>query len=170
MVHGHAHRWFVRSCSVLVLLPVLACTEVKPVDPIVGTWTLNVQRSKFRPGVPPQSMTVTYDRAGTGQHVVSVVVLRDGTSSRSEYTASYDGKDYPITGVAKVDAVSLRQIDTLTSERIDKLGGQRVQSYTRQVYADGRTMIVTQKGSDAMGSIVDHTMVFERKNEEIAKR
>jgi hypothetical protein len=163
MVHGHAHPWFVRSCIALVLAPMLACSEVRPADPLVGTWTLNIQRSKFRPGLPPKSMTVTYDQTPTGLRAVSVVVLRDGTSSRSEYTAGYDGKDYPITGVAQVDAVSLRQIDTLTSERIDKRAGQRVQSYTRQVYADGRTLIVTQKGTDAAGSIVDHQMVFEKK-------
>jgi hypothetical protein len=163
MVHGHIHRWFVRSCTALLLAPVLACTEVRPPDPLVGTWSLNIQRSKFRPGLPPKSMTVTCDQTATGLHTVSVVVLRDGTSSRSEYTAAYDGKDYPITGVAKVETVSLRQIDTLISERIDKHAGERVQSYTRQVYADGRTMIVTQKGTDAMGSIVDHEMVFEKK-------
>jgi hypothetical protein len=164
MFQGLARPWFVRSCTMLMLVPVLACTKVQqPPDPLVGTWTLNVQKSKFRPGLPPSSMTVTYEQTPQGLHAVSIVVLRDGTSSRNEYTAAYDGKDYPITGVAKVETVSIRQIDTLTSERIDKRAGERVQSYLRQVYADGRTMIVTQKGSDAMGSLVDHLMVFEKK-------
>jgi hypothetical protein len=164
MFHGNARPWVVRGCAVVLLVPVLACTRVQPPDPLVGTWTLNIERSKFHPGLPPRSMTVTYEQMPTGAlHVISEVVLRDGTSARSEYTAAYDGKDYPITGVAQVDTVSLRQIDTLTSERIDKRAGQRVQSYTRQVYADGRTLIVTQKGSDATGSLVDHLMIFEKK-------
>jgi hypothetical protein len=163
MFRGFARPWLLRSCTALLLVPVVACTEVRPPDPLVGTWTLNVQRSKFRPGLPPQSMTMTYEQTPNGLHAVSIVVLRDGTSSRNEYTAAYDGKDYPITGVAQVDTVSMRQIDTLTSERIDKRAGQRVQSYMRQVYADGRTLMVTQKGSDSTGSIVDHLMVFEKK-------
>jgi len=164
MFQGFTRPWVVRSCTTLLLVPVLACTKVQqPPDPLVGTWTLNIARSKFRPGLPPKSMTVTYEQVPEGLHATSIVVLRDGTSSRNEYTAAYDGKDYPITGVAKVDAVTIRQIDTLTSERIDKRGGERVQSYLRQVYADGRTMIVTQKGADAMGSLVDHTMIFEKK-------
>jgi len=164
MFQGFTRPWFVRSCTTLLLVPVLACTKVQqPPDPLVGTWTLNIQRSKFRPGLPPKSMTVTYEQVPEGLHQVSIVVLRDGTTARSEYTAGYDGKDHPITGVAKVDTVQMRQIDTLTSERIDKLAGERVQSYTRQVYADGRMMIVTQKGSDAMGSLVDHLMIFEKK-------
>ena len=107
---------------------------------------------------------MTYEQTDAGQlHAVSTVILRDGTSSTNEYTAGYDGKDYPISGVAQVETVSMRQIDTLTTERIDKRGGQRVQSYMRQVYADGHTMIVTQKGADAAGSLVDHVMIFEKK-------
>jgi hypothetical protein len=166
MFHGYTRPWFVRSCAAILLVPALAActtTSARPQDPLVGTWTLNVQRSKFKPNLPPQSMTVSYDETSHGLHTVSLVVLRDGTNSRNEYTASYDGKDYPITGVVKVDTVALRQIDTLTSQRVDKRAGVEVQSYLRQVYADGRTLIVTQKGKDETGSIVDHRMVFEKK-------
>jgi hypothetical protein len=162
MFHGTHRPWFVFSCTSL-LLATLSCTEVRPADPLVGSWTLNAARSRFSPGPAPKSITVTYEQAPQGLHVVSVVVTSDGTSSRTEYTAGYDGKDYPITGVPQVETTSIRQIDALTSERIDKRAGQRVQSYTRQVYADGRTLIVTQKGTDATGSPVDNVMVFDKK-------
>lgn len=164
MFHGSARPWVAHGCMAVLLVPMLACKTVRPPDPLVGTWSLNIARSKFRPGLPPSSMTMTYEQLDSGQlHAVSTVVLRDGTTSTNEYTASYDGKDYPISGVAQVETVSMRQIDTLTSERIDKRAGHRVQSYMRQVYADGHTMIVTQKGADAAGSLVDHVMIFEKK-------
>jgi hypothetical protein len=162
MFHGTHYPWFVRSCPVLLLLT-LGCTVIRPADPLVGTWTLNVARSKFNPGPAPKSITVTYEQASQGLHVVSEVVLPDGTTSRSEYTAAYDGKDYPITGVPQVETVSMRQIDARTSERIDKRAGQRVQSYTRQVYADGKTMVVVQKAQDSTGSPVENLMVFDKK-------
>jgi hypothetical protein len=162
MFHGIHRPWFVRSCSSLLLVSALACTEVKPADPLVGTWTLNLARSKFSPGPAPQSLVVTYEQTANGLHVIAVSTS-DGTSSRSEYTATYDGKDVPITGVPQVETTSMRQIDALTSERIDKRAGKRVQSYTRQVYADGRTMVVTQKGTDASGSPVDNQMTFDKK-------
>jgi hypothetical protein len=165
MFHGTCRPWFLLS-STFLLSAAMSCASVGPVgpsDPLVGTWIMNAGKSKFNPGPTPKSITVTYEPAAKGLHVVSVIVTQDGTSATSEYTAAYDGKDYPITGVPQVETVQLRQIDALTSERIDKRGGQRVQSYTRQVYADGRTMIVTQKGADAMGSLVDHTMIFEKK-------
>jgi hypothetical protein len=171
MFRGSAYPWFVRACAALLLVPVLACSgsgsgpssEIKQSDPLVGTWTLNLDRSKFRPALVPRSMTMTFEQTPAGLHGVSVVTLRDGTSSRNEYTAAYDGRDYPIVGVANVDTVSIRQIDTLTSERVDKRAGKRVQSYTRQVYSDGRTLVVTQKGTDATGARVDHLMIFDRK-------
>jgi hypothetical protein len=163
MFHGIHRPWFVRSCSSVLLVSALACTEVKPADPLVGTWTLNAARSKFSPGPAPRSLVVTYEQTTKGLHVIAVSTTADGSSSRSEYTADYDGKDYPITGVPQVETTSLRQIDALTSERIDKRAGRRVQSYTRQVYADGRTMVVTQKGTDATGSPVDNLMTFDKK-------
>jgi hypothetical protein len=163
MFHGSVRRWLVRTCIPVLVAPVLACKDVRPPDPLVGTWTLNVTRSKIHPpGLPPKSMTVTYEQTTGGLRSVSTVVLRDGSSSQSEYTAAYDGKDYPISGVPQVDSVSMRQIDPLTSECINKRGGQRVQLYTRQVYADGRVMLVTQKGSDDSAANVDR-LVFEKR-------
>ena len=163
MVHGYIRPWFVRACMLLVLVPALACKDVRPPDPLVGTWALNVKRSKIHPpSLPPQSMTVTYEQTTGGLRSISTVVLRDGSASRSEYTAAYDGKDYPITGVPHVDSVSMRQIDPLTTECISKRAGQQVQSYMRQVYADGRVMLVTQKGNDTVGAAID-TLVFEKR-------
>jgi hypothetical protein len=171
MFHGTHRLWFALSSTSLSLLTILLTTVscisgtagTRPADPLVGTWVMNAQRSKFNPGPAPRSITVTYEQVPQGLHVVNVTVISDGTSSRSEYTAGWDGKDVPITGVPQVETTSMRQIDALTSERIDKRGGQRVQSYMRQVYADGRTMIVTQKGTDASGSAVDNTIVLEKK-------
>ena len=166
MFLGTCRPWHLLSCSFL-LLGALSCATIGPVggtnDPLVGTWVLNPAKSKFNPGPAPKNITVTYEAAAGGLHVKSVVVTQDGASATSEYTAAPDGKDYPITGVPQVETVSVRQIDALTSERIDKRGGQRVQSYTRQVYADGKTLVVTQKGTDATGSTVDNEMVFDKK-------
>jgi hypothetical protein len=163
MFHGTPRPWFVRSCIALLLLAASSCSQFMPADPLVGTWTLNPARSKFSPGPAPKAITVTYEQTSKGLHVVSEVTTTDGATARSEYTAAYDGKDYPISGVPEVETVQLRQINALTSERIDKKAGQRVQSYTRQVYADGKTMVVTQKGTTDTGGVVENVMVFDKK-------
>jgi hypothetical protein len=161
MFHGTSRLGFVLFGTSL-LLTVLSCAQFQAADPLVGSWTMNAARSKFNPGPAPKSITVTYAQAGQALHVVSVLVTPDGASARTEYTAAYDGKDYPIQGVPDVETVSLRQIDALTSERIDKHSGKQVQSYTRQVYADGRTLIVTQKGTDGTGAPVNNVIVFDK--------
>jgi hypothetical protein len=161
MFHGTHRPWFVLSCTSL-LLTALACGTFRRADPLEGSWSMNPARSKFNPGPAPKSLTVTYEPTAKGLHVIAVSVSSDGTTARSEYTADYDGKENPITGVPQVETVSLRRIDDLTSERIDKRAGKQVQSYVRQVYADGKTLVVTQKGTDAFGAPVDNVIVFEK--------
>jgi len=163
MFHGLSLPWFGRSCTTLLVFLAISCSQFQRADPLVGTWTLNLQRSKFSPGPAPKNITVTYEQTANGLHVVSIVELPDGSNNRSEYTAGYDGKEYPITGVPQVETVSMRQIDARTTERVDKKAGQRVQSYMRQVYADGKTMVVTQKGTDDTGSPIENVMTFDKK-------
>jgi hypothetical protein len=78
------------------------------------------------------------------------------------YTASYDGKDYPITGSASADTLALKATAKNTVERVDKKGGKVVQTFVRKISADGKTMTVTQKATTPKGEAVENTMVFER--------
>ena len=38
-------------------------------DTFIGTWKLNLAKSKYSPGPPPKSQTATYDAAGDGVKV-----------------------------------------------------------------------------------------------------
>jgi hypothetical protein len=78
-------------------------------DAAIGTWKLNVAKSKFSPGPPPQSATVTYEESGRGVKRTGEAVSADGTKTSFEYTAQYDGKDYPITGNPNADTVALKR-------------------------------------------------------------
>lgn len=131
-------------------------------DPRIGTWKLNVAKSSYSPGPPPQSQTLTIEAAGQGEKVTSKVVGADGTSTTTVYTANFDGKDYPLTGSPIADMVSLKRIDTRTTERTDKKGGAVAQTIRRVVSADGKTMNVTVKGKNAQGQEVSNVVVFEK--------
>ena len=37
---------------------------------VFGTWKLNPAKSKYSPGPPPKSMTITYSAAGFGMKIV----------------------------------------------------------------------------------------------------
>lgn len=131
-------------------------------DPIVGTWKLNVAKSTYSPGPAPKSLTAKIEAVGEGEKVTADGVRGDDTPIQVEYTAQYDGKDYPISGSPTADTVSLKRLDANTTERTDKKGGKVVQTLTRKISSDGKTATVTYKGTDAEGRPFNNVGVFEK--------
>ena len=131
-------------------------------DPIVGTWKLNVAKSTYSPGPAPKSITAKVEAAGDGEKLTADGVRGDDTPILVEYTAQYDGKDYPISGSPMADTVSLKRLDANTTERTDKKGGKVVQTLTRKLSSDGKTLTVTIKGTDAEGRPINNLAMFEK--------
>jgi hypothetical protein len=131
-------------------------------DPRIGTWKLNVAKSKYSPGPAPQSLTVNVEPSGQGEKVTTEFVNADGTRTTTEYTANFDGKDYPLTGSQIADTVSLKRSNARTTVRTDKKGGKVAQTLRRVVSKDGKTMTVTTKGTNAQGQAVNNVAVFEK--------
>jgi len=131
-------------------------------DPRMGTWKLNVAKSKYSPGPAPQALTVKVEPSGQGEKVIAEFVNADGTRTTTQYTANFDGKDNPLTGSQMADMVSLKRIDARTTERTDKKGDKVAQTLRRVVSQDGKTMTVTTKGTNAQGQAVNNVVVFEK--------
>lgn len=130
-------------------------------DPLHGTWKLNAAKSQFTPGPAPKATSIKYEAAGDGLKVI-VETESDKGKGHWEYTASFDGKDYPVTGNPESDAVSLKRIDKATSQATLKKGGKAITTNTRVVSADGKTLTITVKGTDAQGKAVDNVQVYEK--------
>jgi hypothetical protein len=67
-------------------------------NPAIGTWKLNVARSKYTPGPPPKSATITYEETADGIKRTGESVDAEGKTTSFGYTAKNDGKDYPVHG------------------------------------------------------------------------
>lgn len=126
-----------------------------------GTWNLNLEKTKYTPGVP-QSETITYDRSGQGLAYTSQAVDTHGEPKTSRGTIVYDGKDYPVTGSDDYDSVASKRVDDFTGETTRKQGGKVVQTVTRVVSKDGKTLTQTTKGVDAEGKTVDIVAVYDK--------
>ncbi len=100
--------------------------------------------------------------AGKGEKATTEFVNPDGTRTTVQYTANFDGKDYPLTGSQVADSVSLKRIDARTTDRTDKKGGKVAQTLRRVVSQDGKTMTVTVKGTNAQGQKVNNVVVFDK--------
>src|SRR5262249_27103906 len=85
-------------------------------SPFFGTWKLNVAKSKWSPGPALKSQTAKIEPTDGGMKVSSDRVDSEGKQTHFEWTAKFDGKDYPVKGDANRDAVSLKKIDDHTLE------------------------------------------------------
>ncbi len=157
--------WRTLTLGVILALGVVLGADIANLsaqasDPRMGTWKLNVAKSKFSPGPAPQALTVKVEPSGQGEKVTAEFVNADGTRTTTQYTANFDGKDYPLTGSQIADTVSLKRINARTTDRTDRKGGTVAQTLRRVVSQDGKTMTVTTKGTNAQGQAVNNVVVF----------
>lgn len=147
--------------SVFALLA--ACTVLVAADPVIGTWKLNTAKSKYSPGPPPKSGTVTYEAANGGIKRSGEMVNADGQTVSFTYTANYDGKDYPITGNnPNADAISLKRINDYTTEASLKKGGKTTGTARRVVSKDGKTLTITLTGNTPDGKRMRNILVYDK--------
>lgn len=137
---------------------VLAQTPV----PGLGTWKLNVAKSRYTPGPAPKSVTVTFSAAGQGVKAVIDGVAPDGSKIHWEYTASFDGKPHSVTGNGDGDMVVMRRVDPNTIETAYTLKGKPTLVNRRVASADGKTLTVTSTGTNAQGQKINNVQVFEK--------
>ncbi len=131
-------------------------------DSVVGTWNLNVAKSKYSPGPPPKSATITYEETADGIKRTGESIDAEGNKTSFEYTAKYDGKDYPVTGSDRFDGISLKRINDRTAEATLKKGGKMVSHARRVVSKDGKTMTLTLTGTDPKGQKMKNVAVYEK--------
>jgi hypothetical protein len=142
--------------------PLLSATAADVQDPLVGTWQLNRDKSTFDPGPGPKGQMRIYAHSGDTEKLTARGVGPDGKPTLVQYSARYDGKDYPITGSAGGDHISLRRIDELTTESSEKRDGKVTIVATRTVSPDGKTLVVIHKGTAPSGQTLNHRMVFDK--------
>ena len=132
-------------------------------DPFVGTWKLNLAKSKYSPGPAPKATSSTYEAAGKGYKVTVKTEPASGPAQEWSYTSNLDGKDAAISGNnPNADTVAAKRIDAHTLEIVNKKGGTVTSTQKNVVSADGKTRTVTTTGTTADGQKVHNVAVYER--------
>jgi hypothetical protein len=146
-----------------VLAAVLGAALLAQADSQVGTWKLNVAKSKYSPGPAPKSATTVIEAAGAGTKLIVDQVTADGTTRHWEVTANYDGKDSKVTGNnPDADTIARTRVNANTVQTVSKKGGKVTTTQTSTVSADGKTRTVTTKGVNAAGQTVNNVAVYEK--------
>jgi hypothetical protein len=131
-------------------------------DPILGTWKLNLSKSKYIPGPAPRSQTRVYRRTPNGIFVTIDTVDAKGTKQPTiEFEEKYDGKEYPIKGSEIGDALVLKRINNYLSEAIMKHGGMVVATTRRIITDNGKTLMLIYQEAN-YDRPVDNIIVYDR--------
>jgi hypothetical protein len=149
------------AVGLVVLLGATALAQSSNTE--LGTWKLNVAKSKYSPGTAVKSGTIKVEAAGAGIKQTVDTVSADGTVRRYEYTAKYDGKDSPIIGNSPYgDTIARTRINATTTKSVNKKGGKITTTQTTVVSGDGKTRTVTTKGTNVLGQTTDNVTVWEK--------
>lgn len=153
-----------RSIAIATALTLLVGSAAVAQGPApgLGSWTLDVAKSKYSPGPTPKSGTVTFSAVGQSVKAVVDLLGPDGSKIHWEYTAALDGKPAPVTGNPDGDMVAAKRTNPNTIETSYTLKGKPTTVNTRVVSADGKSMTVTSTGINAQGQKVDNHQVFTK--------
>jgi hypothetical protein len=153
--------------SVVTILFVLAAvaTVAMAADPWVGTWKLNPAKSKAPGGrLPHPSSTNVIEIQGETMHMIVDQTYATGKLEHVEYTAAFDGKEYPVkVSPPSPDpyTISLKRINPRTREFVENIGKLTIKG--RDVlseYGKSFSRIVTSK--DAEGHDTSIIQFFEK--------
>lgn len=156
---------FVLAALLTISLAGTAAAQSKD-DPSIGTWKLNVVKSKFTPGPPIQGDTRSYEVNEAGWLFVTTETIQpDGTRTGVRFAAKFDGKAYPQIGrfAPTVTLITYEPVDRRTLKYTQRdTSGTIVSTNTRTVSADGKTMLIEQRTTNAGGQPVVNIELFER--------
>jgi hypothetical protein len=155
-------KMFAGFTTAMLLVAFALNVAAAATDQHSGTWKMNPAKSNYTPGPAPKSNTVTINSDADNIKLSSDGIDAAGNPTHVEYTAKYDGKDYPITGVPNVDTVALERPDANTIRSTMKKGDQVVMTVTSVISKDGKTRTSTFKGKSADGQDINNVVVYDK--------
>ncbi|HLZ12971.1 MAG TPA: hypothetical protein VKP58_10310 [Candidatus Acidoferrum sp.] len=148
-------------CAV-VCAGLMCSAAAKAADPQTGTWKLNAAKSLYSPGPAAKSVTLTIWAEEKSVKIHSEGIDGEGKATKVDFTANFDGKDYPATGIAAGDMVSVERVDANILRVNMKKGGVTVMTVTSVVSADGKLRTSTFVGKDNEGHDVKNVVVYDK--------
>jgi len=142
---------------ILVLFAAVAAVRAET-DPRVGTWKLDVAKSKSTNPLP-KSETRTYSAEGSKIMGNTEGVNAEGKPISSHYDATADGTDHP---GAPGMTISIKQTGPAAYAGTVKKDGKVISTNTAMISGGGKVFTFKSKGADAQGKAFTSTVVYER--------
>jgi len=131
-------------------------------NPLIGTWKLNLEKSKYISGPAPRSGTLTYAPDGQNIRNTADAIDAQGQATKTVFMHIYDGQPHPTTGSPAFDASAYTRVDPNTFVFSRLKAGKLVGAGTGVLSQDGKTWTVTQAGTDANGRPLNSIAVYDK--------
>ena len=146
--------------------PILTGQTAAAIDKsYMGTWKLNVAKSKYTPGPGPKESTRIHEDRGNGFVLITTDgVNAQGVKNHGAYVYKPDGKPYPQAGLnqATVQTIALTAVDPYTVTFNTMVDGKIVGTGKRTIAKDGKTMTIETKGTNAQGQPTRTMAVWDK--------
>ena len=130
-------------------------------DNWVGSWKLNASKSTpSTSGLRVDSLK--FEATAAGIKLTSDGTDAQGKATHASYTSKFDGKEVPWTGNPMADTAAPKKVDDNSYVNAWKLAGKGTVTAKVVVSGDGKTLTVTQDGTDAQGGKVHSVTVYDR--------
>lgn len=157
-------KLFVSIATILIMVLSVAGSVPAQTDHFVGTWKLNVKKSKFVPGPMWKSETRIVSPGPLGMDVSVKCVASDSSAQEFNYTSNLDGKSYPITGQGPYGANTIAT-NLTTPNRIQSTlskDNNVVATATSLVSNGGKVLTITTRGTGTNGKPFTSIAVYDK--------
>jgi hypothetical protein len=145
------------SVVVVASAVVLGGTAFAQSNPFIGTWTLNVAKSQFGPGLSPTRGTLVIEKA---QEADSVKFATTAIVQMTwPYSAHFDSSEQQ---VPQVDSIAVKRAGANTSAFTIKERGRVGRTGKIVVSRDRKLLTVTATWANAEGQKVHSVQVYDR--------
>jgi hypothetical protein len=130
-------------------------------NPFVGTWTANIEKSRRHANHQFGSATLRFEVSGDDVSLMHSGVNASGKSESGTTVLRADGEDRPVSPQAPGVVVATRWVGTNVLETVAKKDGQVVGHGKYEVSLDGATLTATVAGTDGAGQPFEQVIVFD---------
>jgi hypothetical protein len=151
--------------AVVVVCLALAGSMFADSTAFVGTWKLNLEKSKYPAGMAPKSLTRTVSADGDSLTYKFDGVGPDGAAISFSFTCKLDGSDAEVSGSGVpygADHIAIKQVNSHMSSATLKKAGKVVGTTSATVSHDGKMATLTSKGTSADGKSVKSVAVYDK--------
>jgi hypothetical protein len=149
----------------LIVLAISSAAAAFGADNSLGTWKVNIEKTKHTPAPwPVKTVTTVREAVPGGVKVRDTGERTDGTAINASYTAKYDGSPSPVSGQGlPYDSVSLKQVDANTFVYDAKKTDGKWHAHGRlTISPDGKTLFLSVRGTDADGKPMMLRSVYDK--------